>query len=140
MVAATAGAFLLAAVGAVQANETRQQGKRVEKAQEKLGDIERATQQEAASRERRSQIRKGLVARGTITNLAAVVGGQGGTAAEQSAGVVQTQAASNIGAVNTEVASKNAITNAETDIFKAQQTTSTQLAAGVVQQGASIFV
>lgn len=138
--AVTGGAALFALATGVQANEARQQGKRVEKAQEKREEIQRATQQEAASRERRQQVRRGLVARGQIRNLAAVVGGQGGTAAEQSEAVTQTQTASNIGDVNTAVATSNALTTAETDIFKAGQTTSTQLAAGVVQQGASIFV
>ena len=137
-VAAAAAVAVVAA--AVNANETRQQGKRVERAQEDKADVERAIQQESASRERRKQVRRGLVARGQIRNVSAVVGGQGGTAAEQSAAVTQTQSAANIGDVNTAVASSNAITSAETDIFKAGQTTSTQLAAGVVQQGASIFV
>ncbi|MBL4940482.1 MAG: hypothetical protein JKY81_02320 [Colwellia sp.] len=138
MAAVTAAVILIAATAA-QANETRQQGKRVERAEEKRATIEKGIQGESAARSRRAEVRKRLTAVGQIENVAAQTGGAGGTAATQSISSVQTQSASNIGAINARVAGQRALTDANQDIFKAQQTSSTQLALGVVQSGASIF-
>ena len=131
-----------AAVGAtaVESEEANKRANKAEDIQEERADVEKAIQQEAASRSRRSEVRKGLRARGDIENLAEQTGGTGGTAATQSVASVATTSAANVGQINSTVAGKNAVSDLQTDLFKTQQPTDLERGAGLVKTGASLFV
>ncbi len=137
--AGTIIAGILAVTGVATAVEQDKRANKAQKVQKEQIAVDKAQQASSAARERRSQVRKALVARGKIENVAAQSGGTGGTAAEQSIAVAQTQAASNIGQINTSVASKNLQTSLQEDLFKTQIPTGLERGAKVVGQTASLF-
>lgn len=135
----TAALTVIAVTGAVSAVEQDKRARKAEGIQEEQADVDRAVQAQSAARERRSQVRKSLVARGQIANVAAQSGGTGGTAAVQSSAVAQTQAASNIGQINATVASKNLQTSLQEDLFKTQIPTGLERVAQVTGAVAGVF-
>ena len=125
---------------AVESEEANRRANRAEDIQEEQAGVEKAIQQEAASRSRRTEVRKGLRARGDIENLAVQTGGTGGTAATQSVASVATTSAANVGQINSTVAGKNAVSDLQTDLFKTQKPTDLERGAGLTATGVSLFI
>ena len=97
------------------------QQKKVEKAQERQSEIERAVQGEQTARARRAERAKAQVARAEIENVAGSVGQTQSSASIAGQSFVTAQSASNIGAINTASAEANILTSAAQDVADASK-------------------
>jgi hypothetical protein len=123
---------VLAVVAVGSAIDSRNRSKDAEAKAEERAAVDRAVAADSAARKRRQQIREQNLARSRIENMAAAQGMQGGSAVIAASADVVSQSSENIGLINNTLASNQLSANLERDIFKLQQPSGFQQAAGVV--------
>ena len=123
------------ATGANIAMDIKQQ-KKIEKAQEKQANVDRANKGEEAARARRTTIREAMTKRAQVENIAGAAGQTGSSAAIAGVQQITGDASENIGSINTSLSLSNLQTQAQQNLFNAQRTSPLRLIGGAVQQGA----
>lgn len=132
-----AAQYIFAAAVVGSAVSERRRAKKAERKADELKKVETAQARDTAARERRQQIRETRAAQAKIRNLEAASGEGVGSAAIAAAANVQSQSSENIGMINTTLGTNMLKSDLESDIFKLQQPTDFERAAGVVGSLAS---
>ena len=101
----------------------------VSDAMNKQRNVEIAQQNEAAARDRRSQIREARIQRAMVANTAGVAGQGGGSAAIVGGQQATAQAGQNIGNINTASSFSSVIGEAKQDVFDAQNQSTSPFAS-----------
>ena len=131
-------AIFAATTGASIYMDVKQQ-KKIEAAQEKQAEIDRATQNEQAARSRRSTIRESMIKRAQIANVAGATEQGKSSSVVSSTQQITGDVGKNIGDINTSLSLANLQTNAQQSLYDAQRVSPLRQISGAGQQAALAF-
>ncbi len=126
-------------ITAYSAYDSKKRGDRIERAQNKQNDLEKARVSDSAARQRRDQIRQARVQQASIQNQAVAQNVVGSSAPIAAVAGVQTSTNLNIGDINTAQAYGDLSSQYAQDIFNLQQPSTFSRYAPVAQEALNLF-